>query len=79
MTKYQKPVPHTPLPTSLRGVRLRNTVGRLRDSSGLVHEMDAPNRNGDVFGPACDTFIDEDFEDTLADVTCLWCIAGTQR
>jgi hypothetical protein len=89
MTKYRKPTPHTPPPTSLRGANLRNSIEaaaalrlkwHVRDSRGVVHTMRGYGRYGEVFGPRCDDFAAaSEFEDTLAAVTCFWCLGDRQR
>lgn len=83
MTKLRRPTPHTPPPTSKRGEPLRvprnGLPWALRDARGLVH---APNPGGHtlscrlIYGAPDRHAV---FEDTLAPVTCLWCIAGVQR
>jgi hypothetical protein len=81
MTKFRPPTPHTPPPTSKRGDSLRvprnGLPWALRDARGVVH---SPRGHS----PACRHIYDDTdrydvFEDTLAAVSCLWCIAGVQR
>ena len=94
MTKYRPPVPHTPPPTSLRGANLRNSVEAVaalrlrwyaRDSKGIIHIIGGPNV--DITDPKkmialeywTECNAEPPFEDTLAEPTCLWCMAGRDQ
>lgn len=95
MTRYRPPVPHTPPPTSLRGVDLCNSIEaaaalklhwHLKDVQGVIHEIGAVDSIDATGGKSKSEYyayalcgLLAHFEDTTADATCLWCIAGTQR
>lgn len=92
--KFRPPVPHTPPPTSKQGEALRNTIGalaeqqlkwRVRSDDGLVHFIGGwvadgtVHENKRVNHPYTRCNAEPPFEDTLADVSCLWCMAERER
>jgi hypothetical protein len=83
MTKFRRPTPHTLPPTSKKGEPLRvprnGLPWALCDVHGVVHVRYAPGDVDRIRMPACDPYANETLEDTLADVTCFWCIAGASR
>jgi len=78
MTKFRPPTPHTPPPTSKKGPPLNRTLGDLlewywRDAHGVVHKT-RPQATAPHLGmTVCQ--IDHRMEQTLALVTCLWCLS----
>lgn len=92
--KFRPPVKHAPPPTSKRGEPLRNSVEflaqkqltwRLRSNDDLVHFIGGWVADGTVHEskrvnhPYTQCNADPPFEDTLADVSCLWCMAERER
>jgi hypothetical protein len=92
--KFRPPVKHTPPSMSKRGEPLQGSLQaiaglklewRLRSSDGLVHfmggwEVDITNpKDMRAKQPWTECNAEPPFEDTLADVSCLWCMAGKER
>ena len=85
--------PHTPPPTSRVGEKLRGSLferaglvldWRVRSTDGLVHYVGGWAEDGLASKPRTqhpwtECNAEPPFEDTLADVTCFWCIAGKEQ
>jgi len=71
--------PHTPLPTSEQGSVLSQRLGaglswHWADDNGVVHESSQQVTANHLGMTVC--LIDHRMVETLAPVTCLWCLSG---
>jgi hypothetical protein len=71
--------PHAPPPTSKKGPALTHRIGAALewhwlDAHGVVHQTKPQLTALNLGITVC--MVDHVIEETLAPVTCLWCIAG---